>query len=270
MIDFSHILVPFDGSKSALAALRTAISVAKRVDSKVTAVFVKRNDDTDHLAVADALKAECLKEEIDIVLLTPTGRMYKEVVNTVEDVRAGLIVMGSHGVSGFEEFWIGSNAFRVVSSATVPVITIQENVSGTGFTKIIAPIDQSAETRQKIPALAQIAQSFAADIHLMGATKYTDEESHRTVKRYVVQSKEMLEKEGLKTSVSFKLGDNIAKSTLDCSKEVNADLIIMMSESEPSSGLFMGTNAQQVINRSTMPVITLHPKDVGIVTSAGY
>ena len=37
---------------------------------------------------------------------------------------AGLIITGSHGISGFEEYWIGSNAFKIVTYATCPVVTV--------------------------------------------------------------------------------------------------------------------------------------------------
>jgi nucleotide-binding universal stress UspA family protein len=271
MIDFQHILVPFDGSSSSRVALNMAMSLSKRFQSKITAVYVKRTDDDKKASqVSDELKSLSAEHEVEMTFLQPTGKMFKEVVRTVEQVEAGLVIMGTHGVSGFEEFWIGSNAFRVVSSSPVPVITMQEDFDRRGFKKILAPIDQSKETRQKVPHLAQIAKVFGADIHLLGATKYTDADSHATVKRYLEQSKELLEKQELKVESSYILGQNIAKSTLEAAEEFDVDLTIMMSESEPSSGLFMGSNAQQVVNRSGTPVLTLHPKDISVVAAAGY
>ncbi len=271
MIDFKHILVPFDGTRSSRVALDMAISIGKQADSNITAVYVKgTNDDPKAADIEEELKALSNDKGIEITFLQPTGKMFKEVVRTVEHVEAGLIIMGTHGVSGFEEFWIGSNAFRVVSSSPVPVITMQEDFNKKGFKKILAPIDQSKETRQKVPHLAQIAKIFGADIHLLGATKYSDSDSHAMVKRYMKQSQELLMKEELNVTTSYILGENIAKSTMDTAKEIGADLTIMMSESEPSSGLFMGSNAQQVVNRSAIPVLTLHPKDISVVAKAGY
>ena len=271
MIDFHHILVPFDGSSSSRVALGMAMNLSKRFKSKITAVYVKRTaEDPKATVVGEELSQLSGDAGVEVNFLQPTGKMFKEVVTTVEQIEAGLIIMGTHGVSGFEEFWIGSNAFRVVSSSPVPVITMREDSGKEGFKKILAPIDQSKETRQKVPHLAQIAKAFGADIHLLGATKYQDADSQAKVKRYVVQSKELLEKEELKVTTSFILGQNIAKSTLEAADEFGVDLTIMMSESEPSSGLFMGSNAQQVVNRSSTPVLTLHAKDISVVASAGY
>lgn len=269
MISFDHILVPFDASPSAIVALKTAVELSQKFNSKLTAVYVKKSaSDTK----VDAIKASLEEHKMakDIVLLTPTGKMFKEVVKTVEEVEADVVVMGSHGVSGFEEFWIGSNAFRVVSSSPVPVITMQADSNHNGFKRILAPIDQSQETRQKVPHLSHLASAFNAEIELLGTTKYGDEDSQSAVKRYVDQSKKLLANEGLTVKENYILGQNIAKATLDTAAKTKADLIVMMSESEPSSGLFMGSNAQQVVNRSKVPVLTLHPKNVGIVTASGY
>ncbi|NND95500.1 MAG: universal stress protein [Flavobacteriales bacterium] len=270
MTRFEHILVPFDGSKSSLVALRTALNVAGRFDTKVTAVYVKRIDDDKK---ADEVKEVIEKERTasgrSILLMRPVGKMYKEVVKTVEEVGADVIIMGTHGISGFEEFWIGSNAFRVVSSSPVPVITMQETFDKRSFEKIVAPIDQSKDTRQKIPMVARLAKLFKAEVHLIGTTKYSDDESSSIVRRYMRQSLELLDKEDVKPIVTYELGKNVAKTTLTYAKEQKADLIVMMSESEPSSGFFMGSNAQQVVNHSDIPVLTLQPKEVGIAVT-GY
>jgi len=270
MTNFEQILVPFDGSGSSEVALNTAIRIANKFDSNITAVYVKKSDSDNKVAELKT-RLEQLESESGrtIIFLHPVGKMYKEVVRTLKEVDAKLIIMGSHGVSGFEEFWIGSDAFRVVSSSPVPVITMQEAFTKGGFEKIIVPIDQSKETRQKIPTIIDLVRLFGSSVHLLGTTKYSDEESESIVRRYVKQSLEILEKEELSATVSYCLGQNIAKATLNCAKEQGSDLIVMMSESEPSSGLFMGSNAQQVVNHSAVPVLTLQPKDVGIAIS-GY
>jgi nucleotide-binding universal stress UspA family protein len=112
--------------------------------------------------------------------------------------------------------------------------------------------------------VAQLAHYFGSEIHLVGTTKYSDEESSRIVQQYVDQSVSLLAQEGLEVQTKIEIGTNIVKCTLDYAESIDADLVIMMSESEPSSGLFMGSNAQQLVNHSKVPVMTLQPVDVGI------
>lgn len=270
MESLAHILVPYDGSQSSDVALKTAISLSKRVDGKVSAVYVKRTEgDEFYKEIAQKIEERSAESGQEILFIHPTGKMYKEVVRTVGEIGADLVIMGTHGSSGFEEFWIGSNAYRVVSSSDVPVITMQEHYPRETFQRIIVPIDNSKETRQKIPTVSRLAQFFGAEVHLFGTSKYDSEDSQNKVKTYAVQSQKLLSEDEVKSEISYRFGGNIAKATLDRAEEIGADLVIMMSESEPSSGLFMGSNAQQVVNHSRIPVMTLHPKQVGIAIT-GY
>ena len=270
MPSFSHILVPYDAEPSAEVALKMAAKLSQRFEASITAVYVKKSE-SDVLSnqIGEILKEREQELNVKIQYLHPTGRMFKEVVRVIGEVSADLVIMGTHGTSGIEEFWIGSNAYRVVSSSTVPVITMQPDFKKTEFKKIVVPIDQSKETRQKIPMVAQLAHYFGSEIHLVGTTKYTDDESARIVRSYLDQSVELLGQEGLEVQTSMEIGTNVVKFTLDYASNIGADLVVMMSESEPSSGLFMGSNAQQLVNHSKIPVMTLQPKDVS-VTIAGY
>lgn len=263
---FRSILVPYDSSDSSKVSLETALGLGKHMDADVSAVYVSGGKGEDRL---NQVKADLEKygAEYDrtIRLMNPTGsKMFKEVVRTSEDLDADLIIMGSHGTKGLEEFWIGSNAYRVVSSSNVPVITMQANTSKDVFKRLLVPIDQSKETRQKLPVVAEMAKKYGSDVLLFGTTKYEDDESLEKVQRYLKHSQELLQEEGVASTTLTDFGTNVAKSTLKAAQDHKADLIVMMDESEPSSGLFMGTNAQQVINRSLIPVLTLRAKDVGI------
>jgi nucleotide-binding universal stress UspA family protein len=55
--------------------------------------------------------------------------------------------------------------------------------------------------------------------------------------------------------------ENLADDTLEFADEVDAHLIIIMSEQEKTlRGLFLGPYAQQLVNVSTRPVLTIPPK----------
>ncbi len=55
-------------------------------------------------------------------------------------------------------------------------------------------------------------------------------------------------------------GDNAASITMDFATQVNADLIIMMTDQE-ASGIFIGNFAQQIINHSKIPVMSIRPDE---------
>ena len=79
-----------------------------------------------------------------------------------------LVMAGTHGASGFEEFWIGSNANRIVSALRKPVITIRGGVNiNRNLEKIVLPLDSTPETRQKVPFTAYMAKIFNAEVHIL-------------------------------------------------------------------------------------------------------
>lgn len=59
------------------------------------------------------------------------GKIYHEIVQVADELDAFLILIGTHGASGFEEFWIGSNAYRIVCATERPIITIREVLTAT-------------------------------------------------------------------------------------------------------------------------------------------
>jgi nucleotide-binding universal stress UspA family protein len=55
------------------------------------------------------------------------GNPAETIVDCARDTGATMIVMGTHGRSGFRRFLLGSTAERVVRMATVPVLTVHVN-----------------------------------------------------------------------------------------------------------------------------------------------
>ena len=82
--------------------------------------------------------------------------------------------------------------------------------------------------------------------------KYLDKNEIEHVTKYVTVSK------------------NVTADTLDYANAVQADMIAIMTEQEKNlSSLILGTYAQQMINQSRIPVLTVRPKDVQ-ATNANY
>ena len=267
---FEHILVPFDNSASARVALRMTVNLAQKFSSKISMIYVENGKGEDQIPaiqeVIDTVKKNTFKS---IELKIAKGKMHKEVAKAADSLGADLIAMGAHGMSGFEEFWIGSNAYRVVNSTEVPVLTMQEKFEKRSFGRIVVPIDDSRVTRQKVPAVSRMALAFNSEVMLFVTSRYSDADVQKKARQSGVFSRDLLLKNGVKkVEIVERFGGNTADASINFAREVEGDLIVMMSESS-SGGLFMGSNAQRVINHSDIPVLTLHPKDTR-VSVVGY
>ncbi len=137
------IVVGIDFSDCSINAFEHAITIAQKAKAGIVMVWVNHLDYSKEIFSVEPkqLNSEVegrFKEMIDkyekklwgqkLDFEIRKGKVYKEVCQVAKEQEAFLIVIGTHGSSGFEEFWIGSNANRTVSAALTPIITIRSGV----------------------------------------------------------------------------------------------------------------------------------------------
>ncbi len=274
-----QILVGIDFSKNSIHALEYAIQFANKVGANITLLWV--NNTTTSEYIFDETLIEIKKEKranLDKLVeqyqkqLSPgklkyklrKGKVHLEVAAQAKLINADLIIAGTHGVSGFEEYWIGSNAYRIVTHAPCPVITIRYDFPfKDAIKKIILPIDSTQETKQKLPITLKIAQSYKAEIHILALYSTSLKALQRRVDNHANQVKEILSKQGIKCKIASEKADSMTNATITYAQKINADLIAIMTEQETTTAnIFLGPFAQQLINHSAVPVLSLRSKEL--------
>jgi nucleotide-binding universal stress UspA family protein len=134
----NSILIPTDFSVLSESALKVGIAIAKRQNAEVTLLHVvdllpnllpTQVLLTDPLEVLSRMeeKLKELSEKIQkdtgvkAIVKALKGTPSDSICKFAYEENMSLIVMGTHGVSGLREFFIGSEAYRVVKNATCPV-----------------------------------------------------------------------------------------------------------------------------------------------------
>lgn len=176
------------------------------------------------------------------------------------EIEAFLIIIGTHGSSGFEEFWIGSNANRLVSGSSKPIITIRGGIDvGTDLKKIVLPLDSTKITRQKLPMTALLAKYFNSEVYILGIFTTTSDDIRYRVRNYVSQAEEYFVENGIKYKSTTIEADNITEATVKYAQEIGANLISIMTEQETTAAnLLHGPYASQMVNHSPIPVLSIH------------
>jgi len=273
-----QIIVAIDFSKCSLHALEYAIQLANKINSNILLVWVDntRSDESVYASPLDTSRKEINEnfEEIiekyspalekgEITHKIRKGKVHIELANQAKYSDAMLVVSGTHGVTGFEEFWIGSNAYRIVTYAPCPVITVRANYEfSTSIDKIILPIDSTLETRQKIPFTVKWAKIFDSEIHILSLYSTSIKAVKSRVDNYSKQVVKFLEEENVSYKLASKDAENITNATIKYANEVNGDIIAIMTEQETTtSNLFLGAYAQQMVNHSPIPVLSVHAKE---------
>ncbi len=271
-----QILVAFDFSKNALKALDYALLIANRTGANLALVWVDNTSTPDsELSIQQELRIETKKYFDDILLkyqprllkgnlevVLRKGKVYNEIAMVARKMEADLVLAGTHGVSGYEQYWIGSNAYRIVTSSPCPVITIRSDYAfDSDIKRIVLPIDSTPETRQKLPFACMLAGYFGAEIHLLLLYNTTLGVIRNRMKSYADEAAQCFTEKGVKHTIEEMDADRLVPAVLDYASKVNADMVSIMTEQTTTTGgKFLGPYAQQLINNSLIPVLCLQSK----------
>jgi nucleotide-binding universal stress UspA family protein len=280
----SNIIVAIDFSDCSINAFLHALSIAKHCSKDLLLVWVEKpSSEKDKFEKQAGDPSKEVKKQFEeliskyqselpgnkITYKLRTGTVYKEITNEAKENDALLIVAGTHGASGFEEFWIGSNANKIVSASPCPVITIRAGIDVLRpLTKIVLPIDRTVETRQKATFTGYLAKNHDAEIHILSLYTSAVKAIRRDVNIYAGQVELYYKQEGIKYQMASMECTNISDAMIEYAKKTEANLISIMTEQESTtSNLWMGPYAHQTVNHSPIPVLSIHSKETYAVGS---
>lgn len=269
------IVVGTDFSKGSVVALEIAVDIANKMQTDIRLVWVRKEKNllsNDQMELAQKTAEERLANMCEqFGSRMASGRMHWEVSvgkvaqaigEIAQRYSAPMIVIGTNGASGFEKYWMGSTAVRIVQESPCPVLTVRE---GFDFHKtldnIVVPIRVNANSRQKVEPAAFMAKVFGSSIHVLGL--YEGEEEKTVLQQYVRLTMEFLQQHDIEATEVFHHYENYSQTVLAYAEEVHADLIVINTEQDKLlARLFLGTNAQQMVHHSQIPILCIHPEDI--------
>ncbi|MEL6811675.1 MAG: universal stress protein, partial [Bacteroidota bacterium] len=203
----NRILVPTDFSIQAENALKVAAQMARKNNS---ALYLEHslnlpshlNDVGQVGSLPESLYFIRLAEkEFEKILQRPYlqdleiheaighGEIYDDIKETVKQKNIDLIVMGSHGLSGFKEMFIGSNTEKVVRTSDIPVLVIKNEHSSFEVNDFVFATDFSDECRRPFDHAQKFAKDVGAKIHLLYVNTpsgfKTSSEAHAMMQNFV-------------------------------------------------------------------------------------
>lgn len=277
-----RILIPVDFSITALKAVDHAITIAKITNAEIYLLHViehvqvttdplyfampkERALDAD-LARMSNVSLSKVEERIKakgisrVKTITVFGRTHKMILKISKKIKSDLIVMGTHGVSGFREFIMGSNAYRVVSDAQCPVLTVQKKNKAGGYKNILVPFTDTPHSRSKVGFTIQMGKLFGAKITVLGFDRGLTKAASKKIVLQGNQIREIIEKHGLTCTVKITDEPYTAKIILDYVKKAGIDMLTVIGNTDKRdiTEYFKGSLAQQLINHSELPVLSVH------------
>jgi nucleotide-binding universal stress UspA family protein len=265
------IIVPMDFSDESLNGLNLALMLANKTGANIQLVHVIGKNSGDHYEqmekenqLAKSKFEEILQNYKEKISLNYTlsytikeGKIFKEIADLADKYEDTLTVLSTHGTSGFEELFIGGNAYKITSHSRNPVITVRRSKLSSNIDRIVLPLDITFQTREKVPYTVELAKVFGSKIHLLTIRLSNLKSIEKKLHQYAGQMASYLDTHQIPYRVEHLHGSNLTDLTLDYSRSVDADLISIMTEQEKSaSNLLLGNYAHQFINKAFIPILS--------------
>ncbi|WP_299760774.1 universal stress protein [uncultured Pontibacter sp.] len=281
-----RILVPTDFSDEARNAYEIAISVARRTGAAIKLLHVVETpyysanfsatgdvmvgsdgmEQVYMLRLLESTKAQMKEllqavphEGVQVVHEVDVDRPINKIRRTIKEDNVDLVVMGSKGSSGLDEFLIGSNTEKVVRTAACPVLTVKGRIKDFDVKEVVLASDFKREVRHAMDQFKAFQQLFGARMHLVYINTPGAFESSSNVRQKLEYT---AEKYGLQNYTINVYNDVMEEDgILHFANDIRADLIMMATHGRTGfAHLLSGSIAEDLVNHTSIPVLTVHLK----------
>jgi nucleotide-binding universal stress UspA family protein len=282
-----NILVPTDFSQQAGNALTVACEIARKSGAKIHLLHVldvslgggfsfNTMGEPSGLTTMDQVYVLQLRditsrrlEEIvqqnkgdgfTIVPEVQVGNVFSMVAAHVEEHGTDLIVMGTKGSSGIEEFFVGSNTEKIVRRASCPVLSVKNVLQGFTIKNIVFASNFEKDQLIAVSKLKRFQEWFDAQIHLV----YINVPNY-FINTRIIRSRmnEFVQKYQL-THYTFAVYDDNTEEEgiIHFADEINADIIAVATHGRTGlAHLLSGSIAEDIVNHANRPVLTFNLRE---------
>jgi nucleotide-binding universal stress UspA family protein len=290
-----RILCPTDFSEFSTGALQQAIALGRRYRAEITCLHViptlmppsvgfalpPRSDPRARQAALEQLGrfvAPLRAAGFEPRLEVREASVAPSILELAESLPADLVVMGTHGLSGFERMMLGSVAEKVLRGAACPVLTVPRGAlqARTGpaadFERILCPLDFADPSRRALRLALFLAADHASRVVLLNVVEGLVDDGLRDWSRFTVPEyrKALLEdarvrlhdaldpeeRTGLEVEEVVASGKAYAE-ILRVAEDRSCDLIVMGTHGSALGKALFGSTAQHVVRAASCPVLTV-------------
>ena len=304
---YRSIIVPLDGSPFAEQAVAVALAIAEACHAKVT--LVRASDPAVHRYTSevtpplfDPVAHDRLAaiEYVDTLAqrLRPTtsetidgtsveGPAADAIRDCLTTVGGDLVVMTTHGLTGWSRAWIGSVADALMRIVTVPVLLcrpLEAPAAATApgrFARVLIPLDGSAEAEQILVHAAGIVAGTGTRFILLRVERpvsipvhpysyaapalQTDQAATEEVvtlaRQYLTTKAEWLKARCPQATidVDVRLAGHTGAAIIDAARDYKADLVALTTHARRGVRLVLGSVADKTLRGTHASVLLLRP-----------
>lgn len=269
-----RVLAAVDFSNASLKSLETAVAICKRQLATLTLIHVVEPNYADtgiagHGILPDLIEtadehlrgiASDIRVGEDVVInhIVQSGNTVDQIVLWASLHHVDLVVMGTHGLSRWREFFMGSTAFGVIKRSVCPVLTVPGHFQSVDFRKVLFPVRLIPDALEKYDALRPFIRKNKSKLFIAGLLASSNPDNQDEMEGLLHDMKVKLIQDDVVFSSELHICEDIGRQVLALAQLDNPDLIVITSTLDHSwRGLFPGTYVQEIVHHAKFPVLSI-------------
>lgn len=262
------IIVPWDFSQVAENAFQHAVNISKVVNREILLLHVahegrdKEHKEVELKASAEKLGTEYGKKPFFEVVC---GSIFHAIGETAKELKAEMIIMGTHGMKGAQKLF-GSKALRVVVSSRIPFLVVQDKPAKANFDTILLPIDFKRENKEKANWIYYLSRNFGSKFIIL-KSQARDKGFRRKILSNIKYVETFLKGHDVAYEIVNATGkQKFKKEIISFAKSHNADLILVMATRDIRwIDYMLGAPEQYILaNPENLPIMCMNPRPAKI------
>jgi nucleotide-binding universal stress UspA family protein len=210
-----------------------------------------------------------------------SGTAYEEICAIAGELKADLIVIPTHGYTGYKHIFLGSTAERVVQHSRCPVLVVRLHArywegardprtrKGFQLAKILVPTDFSECSRAGLECGLQLARDFKAELRLVHVInphwypfgdKYAALDAAQLMRKTEDAAQKQMRRMAAKAGVRYSAEVRRGSPAIEICKAANEDADLIVTSTHGRTGLgqvLIGSVAERVVRYARCPVLVI-------------
>ena len=265
------ILVPIDFSPLSINAVHAAASIAARTEGKIILLhnvlsfhpWETANQMTDSTRITAEAENKLRQIQnsgelrpLNCEIIVTHGVTHEEIITKAYNLRAELIVMGSHGNTSTDKHFVDSNVQRVMREAICPVILIDEKVTEYPWQKMLVPASFNEQIDRDFERIFLLAQQLRSSVHLVYINR---PEKFKDTPVILDQINQLISRMPKGVTIESGIYDHhdLEKGILEYAQEHKCDAIAMLTHDHRRQAKYLISTTETIACRSSVPVISI-------------
>ena len=204
------------------------------------------------------ISKEAKRRNIPFHSICETGDFNKNIQQYISEKDIDLVVMGSHGASGKNEWFIGSNTQNVVRKVHTPVLVIKEPLKDYSFQEVVFASNFDDVEMEAYKWFLDFIRPFQPKtIHLLSInTTSWFSQPFALMKAAMQDFKDVTDFADCK--LHFYKDSSVDAGIRHFIKKINADLVAISNRRHrPMDRILNGSNVEMLVNHSDLPVLSI-------------